>query len=248
MQPPVVPLDNDQPFCFTCSPAVPCFNACCRDLNQALTPYDILCLKHHLKMTATDFLATYTEMHIGPGSGLPVVGLRFADAKDLTCPFVGDSGCRVYPARPASCRTYPLARGVVRDRQTGRLTERWALIQEPHCKGFTGGQRQTVAQWIADQHIATHNRMNDVMLDLIGAKQRYRPGPLTPDELQQVYTALYDMDTFRSHRHTAGKQPRVGSEPPHRRPTLAEDTALLGEAVRWICTRVLHRSADGGHQ
>lgn len=248
MPPPLVMLENDQPFRFSCSPRVPCFNACCRDLNQILTPYDILCLKHHLQMTAADFLAAYTEANIGPGSGLPVVSLRFKDSDDLACPFVSAAGCRVYPARPASCRTYPLARGVYRDRETGVVTERWALIKEPHCRGFANGGRQTVAEWVKDQRIAAHNRMNDLMLDLIGAKQRLRPGPLTPDEQRRVFTALYDVDTFRSQRQIDGRRQRAGCGPPHRRPTLAEDAALLRDAVAWVRTCWRRQSAQGEHR
>ena len=51
---PIRPLDTSQPFCFACSPKVPCFNACCRDLNQVLTPYDVLCLKRFLEMRGAD--------------------------------------------------------------------------------------------------------------------------------------------------------------------------------------------------
>lgn len=196
MQNPVSTLKKHQTFCFTCSPQVACFNACCRDLNQVLTPYDILCLKQFLKMSSSDFLNTYTEESSGPGTGLPVVSLRFSDADDLACPFVTDAGCRVYPARPASCRTYPLARGVSRKRETGHLTEHWALIREPHCLGFENGQPQTVGEWVNDQQIATHNRMNDMMLELISLKNRFRPGPMMPSEKKRVYTALYDLDAF----------------------------------------------------
>jgi Fe-S-cluster containining protein len=132
-------------------------------------------------MSSGDFLAVHGREH-RPGTGLPVVSLRFGDSDDLACPFVTDAGCRVYPARPASCRTYPLARGVSRSRKTGRLTEHWALIREPHCLGFQNGHPQTVDEWIDDQQIATHNRMNDMMLELISRKNRFRPGPLMPSE------------------------------------------------------------------
>ncbi|WP_372683378.1 YkgJ family cysteine cluster protein [Desulfosarcina sp.] len=198
MQPAVVPLECHQTFRFTCAPHVTCFNACCRNLNQALTPYDVLCLKQVLKMSSGDFLDRYTVESTGPGSGLPVVSLRFSDADDLACPFVTDAGCRVYAARPASCRTYPLARGVSRDRETGRLSEHWALIREPHCLGFKNGHRHTVNEWIDDQKIAAHNRMNDRMLELIGLKNQRRPGPLMPSETKRIYTALYDLDAFRN--------------------------------------------------
>ncbi len=198
MQPTVAPLEKHRTFRFACSPHVACFNTCCRNLNQALTPCDVLHLKQFLKMSSGDFLDRYTEESTGPGTGLPVVSLRFSDADDLACPFVTHAGCRVYAARPASCRTYPLARGVSRDRETGRLTEHWALIRESHCLGFKNGPRQTVDEWIDDQQIAAHNRMNDKMLELISLKNRLRPGPLMPSEKKRIFTALYDLDAFRS--------------------------------------------------
>ena len=37
----MIPLARDDQFQFACGPEVPCFNACCRDLNQFLTPYDL---------------------------------------------------------------------------------------------------------------------------------------------------------------------------------------------------------------
>jgi len=240
MQPTVAPLEKHQTFRFTCSPDVTCFNACCRNLNQVLTPYDVLCLKQFLEMSSGDFLNRYTEESTGPATGLPVVSLRFSDADDLACPFVTDAGCRVYPARPASCRTYPLARGVSRDRKTGRLTEHWALIREPHCLGFTNGQRQAVGEWVDSQQIAAHNRMNDKMLGLISRKNRFRPGPLRPSQRKRIYTALYDLDAFRN-------------DPFYRNGTLAtnadtqaktSDLDLLLGAMDWVRKNLLTVSPE----
>lgn len=228
-------LEKHQTFCFSCSPRVPCFNACCRDLNQALTPYDVLCLKQYLAMTSTDFLNVYTQKSTGTGTGLPVVSLRFVDARDLACPFVTPEGCRVYPARPASCRTYPLARGVSRDRQTGALTEHWALIREPHCRGFEGGAPTTVDEWVADQQIADHNRMNDRMLELISQKNRLRPGVLPPSEAALVTTALYDLDAFRGRIDEAlADMPATGLS----EQDLSDDVDLLCFAMDWVRQKV----------
>ena len=238
MPPPVTRLENQQTFRFTCAPEVPCFNACCRDLNQVLTPYDVLCLKNHLGMTSTDFLATYTQMSTGPESGLPVISLRFDDDQDLACPFVTAAGCRVYSARPASCRTYPLARGVSRDRKTGRLCEHWAVIREPHCQGFENGPPQTVSQWVDDQQIAAHNRMNDRMLELISAKNRLRPGILPPSEANRVYTALYDLDAFRR-----DVQAQIADQGTIRLPEGADidDEKLLCFAMDWVCKQIFEQ-------
>ena len=234
MQPTVTPLEKHQTFCFTCSSEVACFNACCRNLNQALTPYDVLCLKQFLKLSSGDFLNRYTEESTGPGTGLPVVSLRFNDADDLACPFVTDAGCRVYPARPASCRTYPLARGVSRDRKTGHLTEHWALIREPHCRGFKGGRRQTVDEWVDDQQIAAHNRMNDNMLELISLKNRFRPGPLMPAVQKRIYTALYDIDTFRNDPYFKDRNVTTTTDTQNRERSKTADHDLLPVAMNWV--------------
>ena len=234
MQNPVSPLEKHQTFCFTCSPRVACFNACCRDLNQVLTPYDVLCLKQFLEMSSSDFLDKYTEESTGPGTGLPVVSLRFSDADDLACPFVTDAGCRVYPARPASCRTYPLARGVSRNRETGHLSQHWALIREPHCLGFKNGQPQTVDEWVDDQQIATHNRMNDMMLELISLKNRFRPGPLMPSERKRIYMALYDLDTFRDDRFAKDGTLSTTTEPQSLDRARTDDLDLLIVAMHWV--------------
>jgi uncharacterized protein len=231
MQNVISKLEKNQTFRFSCSPQVPCFNACCRDLNQVLTPYDVLCLKQSLKMTSTDFLQTYTRTSTGPGTGLPVVSLRFDETRDLACPFVTPEGCRVYPARPASCRTYPLARGVSRDRQTGALTEHWALIREPHCKGFEAGRSTTVDQWVDDQQITDHNRMNDRMLELIGQKNRLRPGVLPPSEEKRVTIALYDLDAFRGQIDQAMADMSADSLPER---DFSDDVELLCFAMGWV--------------
>ncbi len=238
MPDPISPLEPDQPFCFTCSPEGVCFNACCRDLNQALTPYDVLCLKHYLKRSSGDFLQAYTETHTGPESGLPVVSLRFDGTGDLACPFVTDAGCRVYPARPASCRTYPLARGVSRNRETGQLTEHWAIIREPHCLGFDGGRSQTVRTWIADQQIADHNRMNDMMLELISLKNQYRPGVIGPTDARTVYTALYDLDAFRDKIFNNQDMVGIPVDAHIRERAATHDRDLLIVAMAWVGQRI----------
>jgi Fe-S-cluster containining protein len=234
LQPTVAPLGKNQTFRFACTPQVTCFNACCRNLNQALTPYDVWCLKQFMNLSSGDFLDRYTEASTGPGSGLPVVSLRVSDADDLACPFVTDAGCRVYAARPASCRTYPLARGVSRDRNTGRLSEHWALIREPHCLGFNHGHRQTVDKWIDDQQISRHNHMNDRMLELISLKNRLRPGPLMPSEAKRIYTALYDLDAFGNDPfyQDSSMSPPADARPLDRSGT--GDLDLLLVAMDWV--------------
>ncbi len=193
----MIPVDLDDEMTFECSPGVSCFNECCRDLNQALTPYDVLRLKNSLNLSSDVFLRRYTAYHMGPESGLPVVTFKPDPATGHACPLVTRDGCSVYADRPASCRMYPLARAVSRSRQTGQITEFFALIEEPHCKGFGRRNNQTVRQWLAGQDVARHNQMNDRLMEIMSLKNRIMPGRLDPGDADRFYLACYDLDTFR---------------------------------------------------
>lgn len=197
MEEDIFPLAPDETFSFECSPQRPCFNACCRDLNQFLTPYDVLRLKNHLGLASGDFLTRYTTSHDGPATGLPVVCFKLDPAANWACPFVTLAGCAVYADRPSSCRTYPLARTVVRDRASGQLRVYHYLLEESHCKGFSQGRQWTAEQWLADQQAAPYLAVNDWFLDLIGLKAQTGHGPLDLTRRHLVFTALYDLDSFR---------------------------------------------------
>ena len=233
------PIEPDKHFRFECSPEVACFNECCRDLNQFLYPYDILRLKKRLGLSSGEFLERHTIQHIGPESGLPVVALKAADAKRLTCPFVTPDGCRVYPDRPASCRTYPLARAISRNRQTGRVGEHFVLLKEPHCLGFNAAKSQSVRQWIDDQQIRIYNRFNDQMLDIIRLKNRLRPGPLDPKSRQLFYETLYDLDRFRTRIFKNKLFDQTAVDPQKRAEAESDDTALLQIGMAWVKQVVL---------
>ena len=227
-------LSLDDPFTFSCARHVPCFNECCRDLNQFLTPYDIIRLKHHLGLSSGEFLERYTVEHAGPETGLPVMTLKPDYAAGLACPFVSPEGCRVYTDRPSSCRTYPLARLVSRSRETGEMTEQFVLMKESHCLGFCEEKTQTVREWIADQEIDVYNRMNDLLMELISLKNRFRPGPMDLKSKYLFTMALYDLDHFRTQIFDKGL---LGDFPVDSR-TLnaikADDVELLKLGIRWL--------------
>ncbi len=185
-------------FRFACGPQVGCFTECCRDLNQFLTPYDVLRLKHNLKMTSSEFLQAHGRRHEGPETGLPVVTLRPQPGPEKKCPFVGPQGCRVYDDRPASCRMYPVARMARRNHVTGQIHEEFLLFCESHCQGFSEGPSLTASEWLADQGLAPYNSASDVLIALIGIKRRSFPGPLPQKLSDRVFTAMYDLDRFRA--------------------------------------------------
>lgn len=197
MEDEMIPVGLDDQMEFNCSSQNSCFNDCCRDLSQALTPYDILRMKNNLGMSSQEFLREYTSRHTGPGSGLPMIEFKPNPQTGHACPFVTDKGCFVYPDRPGSCRLYPLARAISRSRQTGQVVEYFALIKEDHCKGFGNQSSQTVKEWLAGQEVAVHNFQNDKLMMLISAKNTILPGPLDPVQADNFYMALYDIDEFR---------------------------------------------------
>ncbi|MBI9081952.1 MAG: YkgJ family cysteine cluster protein [Desulfobacterales bacterium] len=229
-----VPVLPSETFCFDCSPDVPCFNACCRDLNQFLTPYDILQLKTHLGLTSQEFLARYTQMHMGPETGLPIVSIKPDPGRDRPCPFVTEKGCSVYAARPASCRTYPLMRAVSRSRETGRIAEHFMVLREPHCRGFETHVSRTPEQWLETQGAVPYNRYNDRLLEIISLKNRLRPGPLGFGEAYLFQMALYDLDAFRAHLFEGDGRHDPDLTGETLEAARSDDLALLELAMEWV--------------
>lgn len=196
-EPELVALAPDEPFNFECHPGIRCFNHCCQDLNQALTPFDVLQLRNHLNISWDTFLKQYATLYIGEATGLPVVSLRFSSANEKHCPFVTPQGCSVYDARPTSCRLYPMARAIQRSRKDGRISEHFALIREPHCKGFESRRSYTPEQWIKCQSAQAGLAANDELMEIIALKNCMRPGRLEAEQEQWLVMAFYDLDQLK---------------------------------------------------
>lgn len=229
----MIPLALDDSFSFSCSENLPCFNECCKDLNQFLTPYDILCLKNYLGMPSGPFLEKYTSQHPGPESGLPVITFKTDYSSEYKCPFVTPTGCSVYESRPSSCRTYPLARVASRSRETGEITEQYLLLKEPHCLGFNRGKSQTVREWMASQGITVYNQINDMLMEIISLKNRLLPGRLDDESRSIFYLACYDLDTFRTFVFE-GKLDKLDIDHDTLELLKNDDLALLKLGLKWI--------------
>ncbi len=242
-EPELIPINPDDKFSFACHKNVPCFNHCCKDLNQALTPYDVVRLKNHLKITSTAFIERYATVYPGPATGLPVASLRFSAEMDNDCPFVTPDGCMVYAARPSSCRIYPLARALQRSRSDGRITEHYAVLKEDHCLGFEEAPRQTVRQWIAGQELETYHKMNDAMMELIALKNQMRPGELSNEDHALTRMAFYDLDTLKQNA-MAGGLPSMDHNHLRPLPAEADDEAWLTWSMAWIGQVLFGRKID----
>lgn len=228
------PVNPDEKMNFNCGPGNECFNECCRDLNQTLTPYDLLRLKQHLGITSQELIRKYTALHYGPESGLPILTFKPNPQTGHECPFVTPEGCAVYENRPASCRMYPLARAIARSRDTGQIIEYFALIEEPHCKGFCNDSGKTVKEWLHGQEVSEYNRQNDKLMELISLKNRILPGKLDGAQSDQFYLALYDLDEFRSRIINDGLLDDLDISESVLKTISKEDEALLNFGLEWV--------------
>ena len=52
-----VELNLDSEFQFHCHKGIACFNACCKNIDIQMTPYDIVRLKQRLEMNSSEFLS-----------------------------------------------------------------------------------------------------------------------------------------------------------------------------------------------
>ncbi len=227
-------LNLDDTFQFSCHRGISCFNDCCRDLNQFLTPYDILRLKKRLTLSSQQLLRRYTASHIGPRSGLPVVSLRMLDNKDLICPFVTPAGCTVYEDRPGSCRTYPLGRMAVNKPDQSACEEFYFVIEEDHCLGFKEPKQWTVRQWEDDQQLDVYNEMNDLIMGVLSLKNQSNRKTLSDRENRLFYMACYDQDRFRDYasENRLWEKSSPGRHAPES--ILEDDLALIKFAIEWI--------------
>lgn len=183
-------------FQFFCGPNVPCFTECCRKLELALTPYDVLRLSHGLDKSSSEFLDEFTEIRSGSRHGFPEVFLRMRDNEDRLCPFVSDRGCAIYKDRPGACRTYPLGRASSKNRLTNTNEEFFFLVREDHCKGFEQERKWSVAEWLSDQELIEYYRYNDLLMELYMLGFR-RSGDFSTQRLQMFMMACYNLQKFR---------------------------------------------------
>ncbi len=197
------PLDVGERFSFACHRGVACFTECCRQLDLALTPYDVLRLKQRLGLDSRTFLEQYVIIERNEQSPFPVCYLTMVDDGRASCVFVSSGGCTVYADRPGACRCYPVGRGVSRTAEGG-LVERFVLIREPHCRGFEQPRELDIETYFHEQELGEYNRYNDALVPLL-QHERVRQGFRANQEQQELFIlALYDLDRFRREL-TAGR-------------------------------------------
>jgi len=188
-------------FRFSCRPENPCFNRCCHNPDLELYPYDIVRLCSNLGMTSDVFLKTYTHNLKRSNPCFPSVMLTMSRNSGHPCPFLSESGCRVYADRPDACRMFPLERGVsVTPFSDEEPREEYWLQRVPYCLGHGIREESTVAQWVREQGLQPYNRMGELWAEMSLLFRRNPWGPEGSEGriFRMAFMVCYNADQFRN--------------------------------------------------
>jgi len=188
-------IETDELFSFDCRSANPCFTDCCRQLELALSPYDVLRLCQATGLSSDEFLDRYVIIEQEEGDVFPRFYLTMVDDGKESCVFVSRQGCTVYEHRPAACRAYPMGRAVIRE--DDRLLEFFVLLKENHCFGFSNKTPHTAVSYSKDQGLEPYNRFNDALASII-QHEKVRAGmSFNKEQIDAYILLLYNLDQFR---------------------------------------------------
>jgi Fe-S-cluster containining protein len=189
-------IATEETFSFACHPEVDCFTDCCKQLELALTPYDVLRLTRETGMDSGSFLEQYVIQEQEADDSFPRFYLTMVDDGHASCVFVSDKGCTVYPGRPGACRAYPMGRAAIRQ-DNNSMEEFFVLLKESHCHGFAEKEKQNSATYSNGQGLTEYNRYNDAVAHLLQHDKIRKGLQLTPQQIDYFILALYDLDSFR---------------------------------------------------
>jgi Fe-S-cluster containining protein len=234
---PVIPeqVDEDHVIKFRCYKGIECFNACCRNIDITLTPYDILRLKQHLGLTSSEFLAKYTfPFEFNKNS---IAGVKMMPVEGGTqCQFMNEEGCSVYADRPTACRYYPV--GLLSTRRADENFDRasYALVREDHCKGHLEEREITIKDYRQEQGLEEYDEHGRGWRQLILKMKSAGPsiGTLSKKSLQLFFMACYDLDRFREFVKSEGFQATFDLDEATLKELYEDDVALLGFGDRFI--------------
>ncbi|RKZ97180.1 MAG: YkgJ family cysteine cluster protein [Gammaproteobacteria bacterium] len=196
-------LTEEHRIKFACHPGVSCFNACCKQADVMLAPYDVLRLKQHLKMTSDEFLKAYTVPWEIDGDG--IIGVKLKTNEDKHCLLMTEKGCSVYDDRPSACRYYPFGLMGVKHTEATTDEQNYFRIEEEHCKGHEERNflpettEITLGEYRKTQGVEEFDKYNLDWIRLMLKKKSAGPsvGAPSTESLQVLFMATYDLDRFK---------------------------------------------------
>ena len=222
-------------FQFDCHPGISCFNACCKNIDIQLTPYDIVRLKNRLGVTSSEFVAQYTMPFEMDQHAMP--GLKMATKLGTkACAFLRETGCSVYEDRPTVCRYYAMGNAGMRKKDSPVVEEAYFLVKEEHCKGHFEPKTQTVSEYRKAQGVEAYDAMNREWRDIIIKKRTSGPTIGRPSErsMQLFDMCSYDMDSFRDFIRSPGFRGLMDLSEEEIRELVGDDKKLLAFAFRYL--------------
>jgi Fe-S-cluster containining protein len=234
---PVVPnqLSGDTVIQFRCHKGIDCFNACCRNIDIMLTPYDIIRLKQRLGITSTEFLREYTyPFEFAKDS---VAGVKLKPVEGGTaCQFMTDEGCSVYADRPTACRYYPV--GLLSTRRQDENVDRvsYALVQEDHCHGHFEDRKITIDDYRREQGLEEYDEKGRLWRQQILKVRSAGPyiGRMSLTSRKFFFMASYDLDRFREFIKSEGFHSTYDVDTQTMDQLLSDDLALMAFGDRMI--------------
>ncbi len=236
-QSPVQPVELklDSVIQFDCHKNVSCFNACCKNIDIALTPYDIVRLKRRFGLESRDFVGAYTTPYSMDYHDLP--GLKMNVKPGTTqCVFLSEEGCTVYEDRPAACRYYALGSMGVRKKDESEVEDIYFVVKEDHCRGHEEPKKLTVAQYRTEQEVEIYDDMNREWRDIVLKKRTSGPTVGRPSDrsMQLFDMCSYDIDSFRKFIQTSGFSEIYEIDADELETLLKDEDELLQFAMRFL--------------
>ena len=191
-------LQRNSTFCFSCQKEYSCFNQCCTDTNIFLTPYDVLRIRRHLKISSEEFLEKYSIQPFTKDQKLPVVLLKLLDDKQRHCPFVRADGCSIYEDRPWSCRMYPIGLASQKTRIDDPRNEFFFLQSDDFCEGHASKQEWTIDAWVQNQGVEPYEYFSTLFREIVLHPAFEKGQDLTPPKMEMFHMVFYNLDKFRS--------------------------------------------------
>ncbi len=233
---PGVRLHDGDHFRFRCDPASGCHSQCCRNLKLFLYPYDVLRLRAGLGISSDEFLDRHVDAVLRSGNHFPDVLLRTVESLDKTCPFLTSEGCRLYPDRPDTCRTFPLEQGLLHHAEAGEDEPIFFFRPPDFCLGRHAQREWTVPEWVADQEAETYHRMTIRWAELKRLFQNDpwgAEGPAGP-RARMAFMAAYNLDRYREFVFGSSFLRRFKVKPELLGRIKKDDTALMLLGFDWI--------------
>lgn len=234
---PVVPqtIDGDAVIQFRCHKDIDCFNACCKNIDISLTPYDVIRLKKHLGITSTELLVKYTYPFEMDASGIAGIKLKPVEG-GTACQFMTDEGCSIYEDRPTACRYYPVALLSLRRQDENTDRTAFAVVKESHCHGHNEPRKLTVDEYRKEQGLEIYDEMSRGWRQLILKKKSSGPaiGKPTQRSLQLFFMACYDIDQFREFLNMPSFDDVYDLAPDFKQKLLADDGELMLFGQRFL--------------